>query len=134
MRIRVLVVDDHAFIRTMVTGVLHRADDILVVGECGDGAEVPAMAASVCPDVVLMDIRMPITSGTTATRELLSKHPAIRVIMLTMSMNTRIVTESAKAGAVGFLIKDKDRDLLVTAVRTVAAGGIAWPGDPLLVH
>jgi len=129
--IRVLVVDDHDFVREMVTRVLTGADGIQVVGECCDGAEVPVMAASTSPDVVLMDVRMPITSGTDATRELMNTYPATRVVMLTGSVNTRIVAESAHAGAVGFLIKGIDHEHLIHAIRTVAAGGSAWPSDPL---
>jgi chemotaxis response regulator CheB len=96
--ISVLVVDDHSFVRAQVTGVLHGADGIEVVGECADGAEVVNMAALVRPamvrpamvrpdvvrpDVVLMDLRMPIVSGPTATRDLLAGQPASRVVMLT---------------------------------------------------
>ncbi len=92
--IRVLIVDDHDFVRAMVAGVLNRADGILVVGHCADGADAPAIATALNPDVVLMDIRMPNSPGTVATRELLAKHPTI------------------------------------SAVRTVAAGGTAWPADP----
>ena len=129
--IRVLVVDDHDFVREMVTRVLTAADGIQVVGECCDGAEVPAMARSTSPDVVLMDVRMPVRSGIDATSELMNTHPATRVVMLTGSVNPRIVAESAHAGAVGFLVKGVDKEHLIHAVRTVAAGGTAWPSDPL---
>ena len=125
--ISVLVVDDHSFVRAQVKSVLLAADGIEVVGECADGAEVVSMAAQVQPDVVLMDVRMPVTSGPTATRDLLASRPASRVVMLTGSMSARVVDESAKAGAVGFLVKGDDPNRLIDAVRTVAAGGTAWP-------
>ena len=125
--ISVLVVDDHSFIRAQVTGVLHGADGIEVVGECADGAEVVHMAALVRPDVVLMDVRMPVVSGPTATRDLLASRPASRVVMLTGSVSASVVAQSAEAGAVGFLVKGDDPSRLIDAVRTVAAGGTAWP-------
>jgi DNA-binding NarL/FixJ family response regulator len=127
--ISVLVVDDHSFIRAQVTGLLHGADGIEVVGECSDGAEVVSLAALVQPDVVLMDVRMPIVSGPTATRDLLASQPASRVVMLTASVSASVVEESAQAGAVGFLVKGDDPSRLIEAVRTVAAGGTAWPTD-----
>ena len=129
--IRVVVVEDHDFVREMVTQVLNDADGIRVVGECRDGADVLVLAASTSPDVVLMDVQMPITSGIDATRELMITCPATRVVMHTGSMNARIVAESAQAGAVGFLVKGVDHGYLIGAVRTVAAGGTAWPSDPL---
>src|SRR6476646_3796993 len=85
------------------------------------------MAARVQPDVVLMDVRRPVVSGPTATRDLLASQPASRVVMLTGSVSASVVAESARAGAVGFLVKGDDPDRLIDAVRTVAAGGTAWP-------
>jgi len=125
--ISVLVVDDHSFVRAQVAGLLTNAGGIEVVGECADGAEVVGMAARVQPDVVLMDVRMPGTSGPDATRDLLASRPASRVVMLTGSASARVVAESAQAGAVGFLVKGDDPNRLIAAVRTVAAGGTAWP-------
>ncbi len=125
--ISVLVVDDHPFVRAQVKGVLGRADGIEVVGECADGADVAGLAATVDPDVVLMDVRMPVTSGTAATRLLMADRPGSRVLMLTGSMTSKIVAESESAGAKGFLLKGGDPDVLISAVRTVAAGGTAWP-------
>ncbi len=127
--ISVLVVDDHSFVRAQVTRVLHGADGIEVVGECADGAEVVSMAALVRPDVVLMDVRMPVVSGPTATRDLLASQPSSRVVMLTGSVSASVVEESARAGAVGFLVKGEYPSRLIDAVRTVAAGGTAWPAS-----
>lgn len=127
--IRVLVVDDHALVRAGVSGVLTRASGIEVVGECTDGFHVVSVAASVRPDVVLMDMRMPVKSGPDATRDLLAEQPAIRVVMLSASMSGRALEEAEQVGAVGYLIKGGDPTLLVGAVQTVAAGGTAWPRD-----
>lgn len=127
--IRVLIVDDHSSVRTGVSGVLNAASGIEVVGECEDGFNVAGVAASVRPDVVLMDMRMPVTSGTDATRGLLAVQPRVRVVMLSASMSGRALDEAEQAGAVGYLLKGGDPLLLVSAVHTVAAGGTAWPSD-----
>jgi DNA-binding NarL/FixJ family response regulator len=127
--ISVLVVDDHSFVRAQVAGVLESAGGIKVVGECADGAEVVGVAALVQPDVVLMDVRMPVTSGPDATRDLLASRPTSKVVMLTGSVSAQVVEESAKAGAVGFLVKGDDPHRLIDAVRAVAAGGTAWPKE-----
>jgi two-component system invasion response regulator UvrY len=125
--IRVLVVDDHSLVRAGVSRVLSEAHGIEVVGECDDGVHVAGVAASVLPDVVLMDMRMPVTSGPEATRGLLAVQPGIRVVMLSASMSGRALDEAEQAGALGYVLKGGDPDLLVNAVHTVAAGGTAWP-------
>jgi DNA-binding NarL/FixJ family response regulator len=127
--IRVLVVDDHAFVRAQITRVMSEAPGIVVVGECTDGADVPGVAALVQPDVVLMDMRMPKTSGAVATAQLMAQQSSSRVMMLTGSPNRSTLAAAAMAGAVGFLPKDCGAHRLVSAVRTVAAGGTAWPDD-----
>jgi DNA-binding NarL/FixJ family response regulator len=129
--IRVLIVDDHAFVRAGVAEILTGAGGFVVVGESDDGREVPLLAASCNPDVVLMDLRMPKMSGTEATRTLLSGQPGIRVVMLTGSDGGRNRSEAAESGAVGFVLKGGDPSVLVSAVRTVANGGTAWPDDQL---
>jgi DNA-binding NarL/FixJ family response regulator len=125
--IRVLIVDDHALVRAGVSSVLTRATGIEVVGECDDGSHVVRVAASVRPDVVLMDMRMPVKSGPDATRDLLAEQPAIRVIMLSASLTGRALAEAEQVGAVGYLIKGGDPTILVGAVQAVAAGRTAWP-------
>src|SRR4051794_30198436 len=103
--IRVLIVDDHALVRAGLTAVLSTADGILVVGVCADGAEVPGIAPQVRPDVVLMDLKMSGICGAAATRTLLTAQPQVRVLMVSASMSPRAVTESALAGAAGYLVK-----------------------------
>jgi DNA-binding NarL/FixJ family response regulator len=125
--IRVLIVDDHEFFRTTVANILGDAEGIVFVGECADGAEVPDKVGATFPDVVLMDVTMPIVQGPDATRALSISHPEVRVLMLSASVDPRAVGESARAGAAGFLFKDGDAAVLIDAVRTVAAGGSAWP-------
>ena len=100
--IRVLIVDDHAFVRAQITRVMSEATGIVVVGECADGAEVPSMAELVQPHVVLMDVRMPTTSGTVATARLTAQRSPARVMMLTGSPDGSTMAAAALAGAVGF--------------------------------
>jgi DNA-binding NarL/FixJ family response regulator len=125
--IRVLVVDDHSFVRAGLTELLDAAEGIQVVGECTDGTEVTGMAGSVRPDVVLMDEQMPVKCGTAATRDLLAVRPHSRVLMVTGSMSGRVLREAAQAGACGFVRKGGDPRLLIDAVRRVASGATAWP-------
>ena len=127
---RVMLVDDHAFVRAQIAEILSGTPDIEVVGECADGADVLPAAAAAAPDVVLMDVRMPIKSGIEATRDLLAVAPRVRVLMLTGSPTPGAVADSEQAGAVGLLLKGGDPDVLIEAVRTVAAGGTAWTITP----
>ena len=120
-----MLVDDHALVRMGVSLILSAAG-IEVVGECADGAEVLSRASEVQPDVVLMDYRMPLVTGTEATRQLLDRYPTIRVVMLTASGVGDHVGEALDSGAVGYVVKGGDPASLVHAVRTVAAGGTFW--------
>ena len=127
--IRVLVADDHAFVRAGVVALLAGADDIELVGECADGDEVVRMADALQPDVIVMDVDMPGRSGFEATRELTARHPDLRVVILSVSVVTAGGPETAATvGAVGYLIKGKPGQL-VDGVRRVAAGGTAWPPE-----
>jgi len=127
--IRVLIVDDHDLVRAGLSDLLGDADGIVVVGECADGAEVPDVAPRVQPDVVLMDVQMPRVNGPDATRTLLTRQPTVRVLMVSASTSSRALAESVAAGASGYLLKGGDARTLVDAVRVVADGGTAWPGD-----
>jgi DNA-binding NarL/FixJ family response regulator len=128
--IRVLIVDDHEFVRTGLSDLLGDADGIVVVGQCADGAEVPDVAPRVQPDVVLMDVQMPRVNGPDATRTLLTRQPTVRVLMVSASTSSRVLAESVAAGASGYLLKGGDARALVDAIRVVADGGTAWPDDP----
>jgi len=120
--IRVLVADDQALVRGGFRSMLDRQDDIEVVGEAADGAEALALVEATGPDVVCMDIRMPNVDGIEATRRI-AKHNGIpRILILTTFDADRYVYDALLAGAAGFLLKDSPPELLVRAVRTVAAG------------
>ena len=127
--IRVLIADDHPFVRAGVAALLSAAEDIELVGQSADGDEVVQMAEELDPDVIVMDVDMPGRSGFEATRELLSRHPTLRVIILSVSLVTAGGPESAAAvGAAGYMIKGKPGQL-VDAIRRVAAGDTVWPRD-----
>jgi DNA-binding NarL/FixJ family response regulator len=125
--IRVLIADDHPFLRSALGDLLAGTDDIRVVAECADGSEVVEAAARTGPDVVLMDLLMPGTSGLEATRALRATLPGVRVIVLTGSLSAAAAREALGLGVAGFLLKAHDEgDALPRQIRAVAAGGTAW--------
>jgi DNA-binding NarL/FixJ family response regulator len=121
-QIRVLLADDQALVRDGFRSILDREPDLEVVGEAVDGVEALDLCARLHPDVVLMDIRMPRLDGLDATRRLLARPDAPRVLVLTTFDRNDWVYEALRAGAGGFLLKDVRAQALVDAVRTVAAG------------
>jgi DNA-binding NarL/FixJ family response regulator len=122
--IRVLVADDQVLVRSGFTMLLDLEDDITVVGEAANGAEAVTLARAHRPDVVLMDIRMPVLDGIKATREI-ARTPGlerVRVLILTTYDTDEYVFEALDSGASGFLLKDSGPAELLHAVRVVAAG------------
>lgn len=122
MSIRVLLVDDQALFREGLRTLLSFHSDIEIVGEAGDGREALDLAGTQKPDVVLMDLRMPILDGVAATRRLKESAPATRVIVLTTFDDDETVFDGLRAGAVGYLLKDVSSDKLVEAIRATARG------------
>jgi DNA-binding NarL/FixJ family response regulator len=120
--VRVLLADDQALVRAGFRMILEAQDDLVVVGEAGDGGSAVALARRERPDVVLMDIRMPGLDGIAATRVIVAELPSTRVLVLTTFDLDDYVYDALVAGASGFLLKDVGRDDLVSAVRVVAAG------------
>jgi DNA-binding NarL/FixJ family response regulator len=120
--IRLLVVDDHPVVRAGIVGLLAGEPDLEVVGEAGDGAQACHLAAALRPDVVLMDLRMPVMDGATATERILAATPTVRVVVLTTYETDADILRAVEAGATGYLLKDTPRDDLVAAVRAVAGG------------
>jgi DNA-binding NarL/FixJ family response regulator len=118
----VLIADDQALVRDGFRSILEREGDVSVVGEAEDGVEALARAAATKPDVVLMDIRMPVLDGLTATRRLMAWPQPPRVLVLTTYDTEDNLYEALRAGASGFLLKDVRAAQLVDAVRTVAGG------------
>ena len=120
--VRVLLVDDQALFREALATLLATRDDIDVVGEAGNGHEALSRAAELTPDVVLMDLRMPVLDGVAATRRLRLELPGVRVIALTTFDDDEDVFAALRAGAVGYLLKDVSSARLVEAVLAAAQG------------
>jgi DNA-binding NarL/FixJ family response regulator len=128
MTIRVMLADDQELLRTGFRLILEAEPDINVIAEAVDGADAVRIATRERPDVVLMDIRMPIMDGVTATRKLTALSTDIRVLILTTFDLDEYVMDALRAGAAGFLLKDVRAADLVQAVRVVAAGdGVVAP-------
>jgi DNA-binding NarL/FixJ family response regulator len=119
---RVLIADDQALVRAGFRKLLESAPGVEVVGEAADGREAVAAAARCRPDVVLMDLRMPVLDGVGATRQLRVDHPAVRVLALTTFDGDDEVFPALRAGAVGYLLKDVSTQRLVEAVLAAARG------------
>ena len=122
--IRVLIVDDQRLMRDGLRVLLELQEGLAVVGEAGNGEEALAEVASLQPDVVLMDVRMPRMDGVEATRALRERGDRPRVLMLTTFDDDQYVFDALKAGAAGYVLKDLPAADLAAAVRTVHAGGV----------
>lgn len=121
-RIRVLLVDDHELVRLGLRTALSIEPDVSIIGEAGDAAEALRQVEALRPDVVLMDVLMPGTSGIEACREIRAAHPSVQVLMLTSYSDDAAVFSSIMAGAGGYLLKNTGRADLLKAVRAVARG------------
>jgi len=119
-----LIADDQAMVREGFSALLAAQPDLSVVGQAADGAQAVRQARQLAPDLVLMDVRMPVMDGLEATRQILQSEDGsnVRVIMLTTFDLDEYVYEALRAGASGFLLKDATSDELIRAVRVVAAG------------
>jgi DNA-binding NarL/FixJ family response regulator len=120
--VRVLLVDDQALFREALATLLDVRDDVEVVGEAADGDEALRGVAALSPDVVLMDLRMPVLDGIAATRRLRAERPDVRVIALTTFDDDEDVFAALRAGAVGYLLKDVSSQRLVEAIGAAARG------------
>jgi DNA-binding NarL/FixJ family response regulator len=120
--IRVLVADDHMIVRTGIRHVLESESGFEVVGEAANGAEVLALAATLQPDVVVLDISMPGASGLKLAAQLRDSTPEPRVLILSMHDNAEYVLESVRAGANGYLLKDTAATELRSAIRAICRG------------
>jgi len=126
--IRVLVVDDHAMVRTGLVAMLAADGDIEVVAQAADGRAAVTEALAATPDVVLMDLSMPVVDGVEATRSVLAALPSTRIVVLTTFADQDRVRRALAAGAVGYQLKDAEPETLRDAVRAAAEGNV--PLDP----
>ncbi|MGG0824156.1 response regulator transcription factor [Paenibacillus turicensis] len=120
--IKVLLADDHQLFREGLKRILNMEQDIEVVGECGDGSQVLSSCAMYRPEIVLMDINMPLLNGVDATAQLRQSSPDIKVIILSIHDDESYVFETLRKGATGYLLKDMEAESLINAIRTVAEG------------
>lgn len=130
--IRLLLVDDHAVLRQGTAELLQREPDLEIVGEAGNGLEAVQLAHVLEPDIVVMDVRMPVLSGIAATRHIRDELPKVQVLVLTAHDDDQYVFSLLEAGASGYLLKTAPVSDLVRAVRQVAAG--ESPLDPAIAR
>jgi NarL family two-component system response regulator LiaR len=125
--IRILVVDDHTVVRKGLIAMLETEPEIQIVGEAANGAEAVEQARRLVPDVVLMDLVMPIMNGIEATRQIKQETPSVNILVLTSFSTNDKVIPSLNAGAIGYLLKDSTPADLVRAIHQVAQGEGALP-------
>jgi DNA-binding NarL/FixJ family response regulator len=119
---KVIICDDQAIVRDGLAMLLKLEPDIEIVGSAEDGAEAVEMVADKKPDLILMDLKMPIMNGVEATRQIVTKYPEVKVLVLTTYADDEWVFDAIQAGASGYLLKDTPREELIKAVRGTVAG------------
>ena len=127
MAIRILIADDHSVVRKGIVTLLEDETDINIVGEASDGDDAIEMIPVVQPDVLLLDITMPRMSGIEVVRVVSRLYPKVKVLMFSMHNNPDYILNAVQNGAAGYLLKDTDREEILRAVRTVAAGELYYP-------
>jgi len=122
MTIRVLIVEDQRIVREGLIALLEDEDEIMIVGEATNGQEAVALFAELQPDVVLMDLQMPVMDGPEATQRIREQHPQARIMALTTYATDEFIFKALRAGAQGYLLKDASADDLINAIGTIAQG------------
>lgn len=120
--IRLLIVDDQALVREGMASLLALEDDLQITGQASHGDEAFALAEDLKPDVILMDIRMPVCDGVMATRKIHQRHPGIKIVVLTTFDDEEFILQALQAGASGYLLKDTPSEQVAAAIRTVYQG------------
>jgi DNA-binding NarL/FixJ family response regulator len=128
-KISILIVDDHPMLREALRGAIEMEDDMEVVAEAGNGPQGVARALALKPDVIVMDLYLPIMDGITAVGEIMAANPAARILAITSSTEDEMVVATVQAGASGYLIKDASRDQFIIALRQVAQGKLFFPPE-----
>ena len=126
---RVMIVDDHSIMRAGLQEMLERSEDFQVVGQARDGSEAVETAQRLKPDVIIMDVIMPVKNGVDACREIIAAVPETRVLVLTASTDDHTVIDAIAAGATGYLQKFTGKDELLATIRDVVDGEFRVPGD-----
>ncbi|GAC1378873.1 MAG: response regulator transcription factor [Ktedonobacteraceae bacterium] len=120
--VRILIADDHPLVRSGLRALLMTTEDLQVVGEAATGEEVVTLAATLQPDVIVMDLRMPGINGIEATRRIVQANPQIRVLVVTLFEDDDSVFAALRAGARGYVLKDANETEVVRAIRAVSGG------------
>ena len=128
-KIRILVVDDHPMVCEALCLVLESEADMDIVGTAANGLQAVEQAQLLQPDVIVMDLSMPVLDGITATAEIIKTNPGARILAITSFTENEWVSRAFQAGAVGYLIKDASRQVFTEGVRVVAKGGVFLPPD-----
>jgi DNA-binding NarL/FixJ family response regulator len=127
--IRVLVVDDHPLMREALVAALEGEPDLLVAGAANNGVQALQSFRNLRPDVVIMDLMMPVRDGVAATRDILAEDPNARVLVLTSAVGDERLVQALTAGALGYLLKDAEREEILEGVRKVAQGELFLPAQ-----
>jgi two-component system, NarL family, nitrate/nitrite response regulator NarL len=127
--IRVVLADDHVFVRDGIKSLLENESNIVVVGEATDGQEALEVVEKLQPDLLIVDIRMPHLTGIEVVEKLRSQNNPVKIVMLSMHESEEYVLKSIQAGADGYLLKGSSKDEFLKALHTVAAGGKYFSGD-----
>lgn len=122
--IRILLVDDHKVVRQGLRLFLEPDENLQIVGEAQNGQEAVDLVGELAPDVVLMDLLMPVMDGPTAIRAIKDEHPEVEVIALTSVLEDRLVSSAVQAGAMGYLLKDTESDALIEAIYAARRGEV----------
>ncbi len=122
--IRVLLADDHSMVRTGLTQFIESAPDMEVVGAATNGREAVRLTTELLPDIVLMDLLMPILDGVEAIRQIKATQPGVAIVALSTSEDPRLVSEALAAGADGYLVKDVEPEVLMAGLRSALTGGV----------
>ena len=127
-KLRIVLADDHAIVREGLRALIDRQADMEVIGEASDGRVAIELTERLRPDVVVMDLSMPVMNGTRAARELMSRNPGLKILALTVHEERSYLRELLEAGASGYLLKRAAAEELVHAIRRVAEGGVYVDG------
>jgi DNA-binding NarL/FixJ family response regulator len=128
-KIKILLVDDHKIIRVGLKGFIHLQPDMVVVGECGDEQNALLLTEKLVPDVILMDIDLQGSSGISATRQIKSKFPNMKILAITLHEEEMSILPMVQAGALGYVLKNADPLEMIDAIRTVHRGNSYYSGQ-----
>lgn len=125
-KIRVVIADDHTIMRVGIRNILSRSKEIAVIGEASNGAEAIALVKELAPDVLVLDMEMPIMDGVEVARRLQASSSPVRILVLSAYDDRQYILEMLNMGAAGYLIKDEAPEVIVDAVQAIAGGEKGW--------